>query len=923
VLQRQHREVIDGRRRHRLPNGMAIVQQNQIETEYLYQEIFAGNCYFKYGIDLAGDDVCVFDVGANIGMFTIYVSQRCPQARVFSFEPIEETCAVLRLNAELYGTKGARVFQFGLSNREREESFTHYPHQTMMSAASAYADTEYEKQVVKQALQREAAGREEQDLLLSETDDLLQRRFEARLERCRLRRLSDVICEEGVERIDLLKVDVQRSELDVLLGIDEKDWQKIGQVVMEVHDRKGHTDEGRLQVIAEFLQMRGFTVMTEQEEALQGTDRYNLYAIRPEQAGTQTVNTQALRTTYPQVGITSTELRRYLGERLPDYMVPSWIVLLDEWPLTANGKLDRNALPAPATSSSEQELWQRTPTEEIVAGVWAEVLRLPTVETDVNFFDLGGHSLLATQVVSRLRAAFGVEVHLRSLFEQPTVGGLAEHIDTALKAEQGIEMPPLRRVDRNGRLPLSYAQQRLWFLDQLDSGNSFYNVPTAVRLTGPLNIDALEKTLTEIIRRHEVLRTSFSEVNGKPVQVIQPASKFVLPVLDLSHSEADEREDEVVRLAREDAMRAFELSGERPLLRATLLKLNAEEHVVLFTMHHIVSDGWSAGVLLKEVAALYEIHAQGKSSVLPELAIQYADYAMWQREWLQGEALERQLSYWKRQLNGATNVLSLPTDRPRPATQTFHGAHHTFSITPELSDKLKELSRDEDVTLFMTLLAAWQTIIHRYTNQEQITVGTPIANRNRPETEVLIGFFVNTLVINSDLSGDPTFRELLTKVREVCLGAYAHQDVPFERLVEVLQPERSLSHTPLVQVWFAFQNAPESKLELAGLSLTPLQIETGTAKFDLGLNMADGSEGLFGSLEYKTDLFNDGTARQILRQFETLLQRVALHPEERLGTLTSFLIKAEKRAQREELQASKKINLDRLKGAERRLVSSW
>jgi acyl carrier protein len=672
------------------------------------------------------------------------------------------------------------------------------------------------------------------------------------------------------------------------------------------------------------LERHGFTVVVAQDEVLAGTDRYNLYATR-EQWWNSTSERRISREYQPNEKhiVTSAELRSYLREQLPDYMVPTWIVLLDEWPLTPNGKLDRRALPAPVVQSSEQDSQQRTPTEEIVAGVWAEVLKLREVETDANFFDLGGHSLLATQVVSKLRGAFGVEIHLRTLFERPTVRGLAEQIDEALKTAQGIEMPPLRRAERNGELPLSYAQQRLWFLDQLDTGNSFYNVGKAVRLSGKLNVAALEKTLTEIIRRHEVLRTSFSEINGRPVQKIRPASSFRLSTLDLTHLDAVEGEDEVIRLASEEARRAFDLSSEKPLLRATLLKLDAEEHVVLFTMHHIVSDAWSAAVLLREVATLYEAYSQGNSSPLPELTIQYADYAIWQREWLQGEALEKQLSYWKGQLDGATNVLELPTDRPRPSTQTFSGAHHEFSLTPELSERLRRLSRDEDVTLFMTLLAAWQTLLHRYTRQERITVGTPIANRTCSETEMLIGFFVNTLVINNDLSGDPSFRELLRRIREVCLGAYAHQDVPFEKLVEVLQPERSLSHTPLVQIWFAFQNAPESKLELAGLSLTPLFIESGTAKFDLGLNMADAPEGLFGSMEYKTDLFNASTAKRIASQFQTLLQHVALHPEEKLSTLSNILVKAERKLQREELLASKQMNIERLRGAERRLVRSY
>jgi Condensation domain len=442
-----------------------------------------------------------------------------------------------------------------------------------------------------------------------------------------------------------------------------------------------------------------------------------------------------------------------------------------------------------------------------------------------------------------------------------------------------------------------------------------------VRLTGQLNIAALERSLSEIIRRHEVLRTSFPAVEGKPVQVIAPAIDFTLPVRDLSQTGAVERKGKVISLAREEAERPFDLSCGLPLLRAHLLRLEAEEHVMLFTMHHIVSDGWSVGILLREVAVLYDAYSQGQSTPLPELTIQYADFAVWQREWLTGEVLDKQLSYWKQQLEGATKVLELPTDRARPAVQSFRGAHHRFSLTPELSEKLRELSRNEDVTLSMTLLAAWQTLLYHYTHQEQISVGTPIANRTHVETEMLIGFFVNTLVMHSDLSGDPSFRELLGRVREVCLGAYAHQDIPFEKLVEELQPERSLSHTPLIQVWLAFQNAPESKLELTGLSLSLLETESSVAKFDLGLNMTDTPQGLAGTLEYKTDLFNAGTTSRILRQFETLLRHIVEQPDEKLSTLSNILDKADKELQREELQASKKANLEKLKGAGRRSMS--
>jgi len=510
---------------------------------------------------------------------------------------------------------------------------------------------------------------------------------------------------------------------------------------------------------------------------------------------------------------------------------------------------------------------------------------------------------------------------LRDLFEWKTVRELAAHLERASKSEAELGGPLLQPVARTADLPLSYAQQRLWFLDQLEFGTS-YNISAAISLRGELDVGALEQTLSEIIRRHEVLRTSFAEVNGQPVQVIYPAVAFKLFRRDLSHYGAADRELEVIRLAREEARQTFDLSSGQPMLRARLLKLEAAEHVLLFTMHHIVSDGWSVGVLLREVATLYKAYSRGGFSPLPELPIQYADFAVWQREWLTGEVLDRQLEYWKEQLQGMTQVLDLPTDKMRPAVQTFRGEHESFPLTLELSEKLKELSRNEDVTLFMTLLAAWQVLLHRYTNRKQISVGTPIANRNRAETEQLIGFFVNTLVMNTDLSGDPTFRELLKRVREVCLGAYAHQDVPFEKLVEILQPERSLSHTPLIQTWFVLQNAPESKLELAGLSLQPLKLENGTAKFDLGLNMTDTDQGLIGTMEYKTDLFSSTTAKRIVRQFEALVQYVSSHPDAQLSALIDVLVKADKQNQREELELSKKVNLEMLKGIRKRSLNA-
>ena len=435
-----------------------------------------------------------------------------------------------------------------------------------------------------------------------------------------------------------------------------------------------------------------------------------------------------------------------------------------------------------------------------------------------------------------------------------------------------------------GELPLSFAQQRLWFIDQLAPGGTVYNIPLAVRLSGELKVLALEQTLNEIIRRHEVLRTSFAVVDEQPVQVIAPAVSLSLTVQELTSLPEPEREAEVLRLAEAEAHQPFELS-RGPLLRVKLWRLSESEHVVLLTMHHIITDGWSLGVLINEVAALYRAFAAGEPVPLPELPVQYADFALWQRERWQGEELERQLGYWRQQLAEAPALLELPTDRPRPPLQTFNGADEAFTLSAETTQALQRLSRSSDVTLFMTLLAVWQVLLQRYSGQQDIVVGADVANRNRAETEGLIGFFVNMLVLRTNVSGDPTFVELLKRVKEVCLGAYAHQDLPFEKLVEELQPERSLNHSPLFQVVFVLQNAPMGALELPGLVLSVIEQQGDEAQFDLILSMQEGEGKLCGSLHYNTDLFEAATIKRMLGHFETLLAAVIAAPAQQLSRL--------------------------------------
>jgi len=577
------------------------------------------------------------------------------------------------------------------------------------------------------------------------------------------------------------------------------------------------------------------------------------------------------------------DLKAYLLSHLPEYMVPATFVFLGKLPLTPNGKVDRKALPAPAlTSRREEYIAPGTPSEQILADIWAEVLGLDRVGIHDNFFELGGHSLLATRIISRVRKMAQIELPLRTLFEAPTV------YDVAQWAEQerlrGHHLTPIDHAPRDSDIPLSFAQQRLWFLDQLLPNNPAYNIPAFMRLRGPLNIAALERSLDEIVRRHEALRTTFDVVQEQPVQVIAPSLSLTIPVADLTHIPLHERDTAARRYAEQELVRCFDLvSG--PLVRASMVQLSDTEHILLLVMHHIVSDEWSIGIFLKELAALYEAFSLDLSSPLPELAIQYADFSYWQRQWLSGDVLEQQLSYWKTQLENSPAVLDLPFDHPRMAGQQLRGATHVFALPTALTASIRALSRQENATLFMTLLAAFATLLYRYTSQDDIVVGSPIANRNRSEVEPLIGFFVNTLVLRTRLSGDMAFRHFLEQVRETCLSAYAHQDLPFEKLVAELRPERSSSHTPLFQVLFVLQNAPRGQLELPSVAVSPYTVNASTAKFDLNLYFHETGDRLTGALEYNADLFEATTAEHIVVRLQRLLEEITINPD---APLTSY-----------------------------------
>ncbi|HSF39093.1 MAG TPA: amino acid adenylation domain-containing protein, partial [Thermoanaerobaculia bacterium] len=590
------------------------------------------------------------------------------------------------------------------------------------------------------------------------------------------------------------------------------------------------------------------------------------------------------------------ELRASLSRELPDYMVPAAWVFLDALPLTPNGKVDRAALPAPERGD---DAWvaPRTEAEAALAEIFAEVLGLPRVGAEDDFFALGGHSLTATQVLSRVRSRLGVDLTPRALFDHPTVAALARQAGSSLDTGgEDWEILPVPRPDAlEIELPASFAQQGLWLADRLQPGLSVFNTPFALSLEGPLDTPALARALSEIVRRHEPLRTAFREEGGRLWQVIARPAPVPLPVVDLSGLPRTAREREAERLLDAKARRPFDLS-RGPMLRLRLLRLGEGEHVLLALMHHIVSDDWSLWVFVSELAALYEAFSTGRPSPLPEPSVRYGDFAVWQRRWLEGARLERQLSWWRARLRPPLPVLDLPADRPRPAVQSCRGARLRRVLPGELAAGLSALGREGDASLFIVLLAAFDTLLSRFTASRDVLVGSPIANRHRVEVEGLIGYFVNLLALRGDLSGDPRFSELVARLRETVLGAYGHQDVPFGLLVEELAPARDLSRSPLTGIHLILGNAPRPPKELApALRLTLRELETGTVQGDLSLHLEEAGDGIAAVWGYATDLFDAATAARMAGAFEVLLAGIVAAPGSRLADLP--LLSREERTQ--------------------------
>ncbi|KGC82319.1 D-alanine--poly(phosphoribitol) ligase, subunit 1 [Burkholderia pseudomallei] len=567
-------------------------------------------------------------------------------------------------------------------------------------------------------------------------------------------------------------------------------------------------------------------------------------------------------------------LRAQAAQHLPSYMVPSAYVRLDAWPLTPNGKLDRRALPAPADDAyarAEYEAPQGAK-EEALAEIWRELLHVERVSRHDNFFELGGHSLLAVQLVSRLRQALSVEVALGTVFDAPVLSALASRLDDNTAAV----LPPIPLAPRDGRIALSLAQQRLWFLTQLEGVSEAYHMSGAVRLDGPLNREVLQRALNRIVMRHEALRTCFVREEGEPIQVIQPHADLTVSYHDLREAEsirheAGNREQRAKNLSQAHASAPFDLSRDLPV-RVLLLQLEDEAHVVQVVMHHIASDGWSVGVFLQELSALYGSFIAEQGDPLAPLPLQYADYAAWQRRWLASGQLEKQGAFWQTNLSGAPTLLELPTDRPRPPKQSHAGASVEVKLGAALSERVKRLSQRHGVTPYMTLLSSWAAVLSRLSGQEEVVIGSPVAGRNRTEVEALIGFFVNTLALRLDLSSEPTVGELLKRTKAQVLSAQAHQDLPFDQVVEWVKPPRSTAHPPLFQVMFVWQNMPAGELTIPGLTIRAVETPLQTAQFELTLSLQEAGDDIVGHLNYASALFDESTVRRYVTYWRRLLE---------------------------------------------------
>jgi amino acid adenylation domain-containing protein/FkbM family methyltransferase len=898
VPRRAQQPLWDAPNVHVLPDGMAVAHLNRSETDYIFREIFVLQAYLRHGIAIRDGD-CVVDAGANIGLFTVFANRLARGLRTFSFEPNPAAFACLQVNAQAWAP-GATCLPHGLSRQNRAAEMTFFEGMSLLSGF--YADAAVEHDVVRNYVSNQQANGAGDAVPEGEVDELIRERLRERTVLTRLRTLSSVIEEQGIERIDLLKINVEKSELDVLQGIARHDWPKIRQLVIEVDQQKD------VAPIRALLEEHGFEHCLEQDALLQRTELCYIFAIRPQAGGSRLVPRQdtgahvlALPPVSPEI-LAGATLRNYLRERLPPYMLPSSFTLLERLPLTANGKVDRNALRASLSRNVAAErvcAVPRNSTEKTLAGIWADLLKVETVGIEDDFFDIGGHSLMAIRAVSRIRDAFGVEMHTREFFAHPTIAALARLISEARGASEPAAPVIPRRPCGTEPCELSFGQEQIWFLQQLAPESAAYNIVDFLRFEGEFDPRAMQGALAELVKRHESLRTAFPVLRGRPMQRILADVEFALPEHDLANLPEADREGAWLQRVHALSRSAFALS-EAPLLRAALVRMSPREHRLLLILHHIIADEWSMEVIQRELKALYAAFLRGEESPLAPLPIQYADFARWQREHLPAQILREQAEYWKQELAGAPTLLDLPGDRPRPAAPSLRGAVEAFELPRSLVARLNALAREEQSTLFMVLAAGYSAFLQRYSGQTDILVGTPITGRTQSDAEGLVGYFLNTLVLRARFGEDSTFRTLLRQVRQRALGAFANADLPFNRVVAEIAPERAPGRTPLIQTMFVV-HAADGESQVSRVSGNR-DLATGTSKFDLSMILSETDGRLEGMIEYSTDLFESATVRRMCAHFVTLLHAAADDPEQILAHISMFT--AQDRSELERLNAT-------------------
>ncbi|RKZ67573.1 MAG: hypothetical protein DRQ99_06290 [Candidatus Parabeggiatoa sp. nov. 3] len=882
--------TIAGQPRYTLPNNLAIAHLNKNETDFLYKEIFEINAYLKHGITIQNGD-CVFDVGTNIGLFSLFAHLSANHIKVYGFEPNPFVFEKLEHNTALYQVD-AKLFNCGLSGETKTANFTFYPKYSFLSGL--YADIDDEKEIVKSFLHADSVASQNQDEALLE--ELLTDKFQSETFEVPLRTLSDIIQENNIENIDLLKINVEKSEWDVLAGIAEDDWRKIHQIALEVHDI-----DNRLQQVLALFEKQGYQTVVEQDWSFDQSAgmNYYLYAIQKSRPDLKAHQSEKVPSKWPAPILTASELRDFLNKRLPDYMVPSAFVMLEALPLTPNGKIDRKALLLPTWEGSDSsEGLPSTPTERNLFKWWSNILRVSQFSIHDNFFEMGGHSLLATRIISQVRETFQTDIPINALFDKPTVATLAAYIDSLvpdslvpLKSLESLTVPVKIQSEAVDTAPLSITQQSFWLFEQLHPNTPTFNIPLAYKLTGTLNVSALEHAFSEMVRRHATLRTHFEMTEtGAPQQRIIPPAPYSVTVIDLRSEKSETKTQHIIN---EKIRRPFDL-GQTYLWQATVLRLQEQKQILLLTFHHLITDGWSIGLFIQELTEWYASFIEDKI-FSKKVGYQYIDFCQWQTQYLQSEQYQSQLAYWQSQLKGPLPILELPTDYPRPPVQTYQGARQPILISASLTTALYKLSHQQSVTLFMTLLAAFKTLLYRYTGQTDLSVGTATAGRQGIEWEKVMGLFINNLVLRTTLSGQTPFVSFLSQVREIALAAYNHQDLPFKNLIDSLHPERELSHNPLFQSFFLLQNFDYPDLNLSGLTTTPLNVNTGTVKFDLTLELYEKGEEITGWFEYNTALFSAATMQRMVGHFQNLLADIVVDPNKSLSKL-SLLSEIEKAA---------------------------